>query len=82
MYAMQENALVCDVGIASYTKFENGTWIDAGKADDPDAGKAHGGGGCQVKTDGATMPAAFSWLGIAQAAGLVGQWTTIWLTCA
>lgn len=45
---LQENAVVCDVGIASYTKFENGTWVDAGKVDDTSQGSHFGGGGCQV----------------------------------
>lgn len=38
---------MCEVGIASYTKFVNGVWIDAGKVDNSSQGKSHGGGGCQ-----------------------------------
>jgi len=48
---IQDNALVCDVGIASYTAFENGSWIDAGlppSAGEGGAGKVRNGGGrCQ-----------------------------------
>jgi hypothetical protein len=46
---------VCDVGIASYTVFMNGTWQDAGlapSADDGGAGKVRDGGGwCQANSE-------------------------------
>lgn len=52
---LQENALVCDVGIASYTAFVNGSWVDAGKVVPPDdggAGKVRDGGGwCQANSE-------------------------------
>jgi hypothetical protein len=52
---VQENALACDVGIASYTALVNGTWQDAGlapSADDGGAGKVRNGGGwCQANSE-------------------------------
>lgn len=46
---------MCDVGIASYTVFLNGSWQDAGLAPAPDdggAGKVHDGGGfCQADSE-------------------------------